>query len=257
MILNPKRLTWSLYWKMIRTPYSTLRTLEYVALDGERLVGRTLDVGGGKNTSYNHLLRIEGTIESLNIDPQIVPTYTADLNKSFPFESAIYDNILSLNTLEHIRNDEAALREMVRILKPGGKLLLIVPFLYQVHASPYDYHRHTALWWQEKLEELGFCDEDIEINPLMWDQLGTGLALSEKWSLPGIPFRRVFWRVRRAIMLLYGVMFQSLRWRTLERIPGKDGERQRNFALGYLIRARKSGVVDMNRKDGNDRALPS
>ncbi len=63
-------------WARCTAPYSLLRTLLYEKLSGLTLHGRVLDVGGGtRKSSYLSLLRVEGALESLNIDPERAPTF--------------------------------------------------------------------------------------------------------------------------------------------------------------------------------------
>ncbi len=44
--------------------------------------------------------------------------------RHLPFEDSSYDKVLSISTIEHIDDDALALHEMLRVLKPGGLLLL-------------------------------------------------------------------------------------------------------------------------------------
>src|SRR5947209_6623822 len=55
-----------------------------------------------------------------------VPLLQIDITDC-PLPSASFDAIIALNVLEHIKNDGRAVREMARLLKPGGILLLEVP----------------------------------------------------------------------------------------------------------------------------------
>lgn len=54
------------------------------------------------------------------------------------------DAFLSVFALEHIFDYEAALAEQYRALKPGGRMLLFVPFMYYYHAAPDDFFRFSA-----------------------------------------------------------------------------------------------------------------
>lgn len=60
-----------------------------------------------------------------------------------PFASASFDTVLCTSVLEHVHDAEAVVSEIARILKPGGRLLITVPFLYPTHEAPYDYWRTT------------------------------------------------------------------------------------------------------------------
>lgn len=66
-----------------------------------------------------------------------------DLNKPLPLPDRQFDTIIISDVLEHIAEPHALWAEMARILKPGGKILLSVPFLYKIHEAPYDYFRYT------------------------------------------------------------------------------------------------------------------
>jgi SAM-dependent methyltransferase len=60
-----------------------------------------------------------------------------------PFGSETFDTVLCTSVLEHVHDAEAAVSEIARILKPGGRLIITVPFLYPTHEAPYDFWRTT------------------------------------------------------------------------------------------------------------------
>jgi SAM-dependent methyltransferase len=66
-----------------------------------------------------------------------------DLTEALPFESASFDTVLLTDVLEHIPEPMNLVCEIARILRPGGKLILGVPFLYWLHEVPHDYYRYT------------------------------------------------------------------------------------------------------------------
>ncbi len=53
------------------------------------------------------------------------------------------DALTSVFALEHVFEYDKAIAEMRRVLKPGGRLLLVVPFLYYYHAAPDDFFRFS------------------------------------------------------------------------------------------------------------------
>jgi SAM-dependent methyltransferase len=71
----------------------------------------------------------------------------ADLNQPTDLPAESFDTILSSSVLEHIWDHGTFWDEMVRTLRPGGKVILIVPFVYGLHEEPHDYFRwsHHAL----------------------------------------------------------------------------------------------------------------
>lgn len=60
-----------------------------------------------------------------------------------PFADGSVDKVISVAVLEHVPTPEQHVAEMFRVLKPGGRLLVYIPFLQPFHASPYDYQRYT------------------------------------------------------------------------------------------------------------------
>lgn len=66
-----------------------------------------------------------------------------DMTKLDLADSSV-DALVSVFALEHLYDFEAVFAEQQRVLKPGGRLLLVVPFLYYYHAAPDDFFRFTA-----------------------------------------------------------------------------------------------------------------
>jgi len=78
-----------------------------------------------------------------------------DLNEPLPFADASFDTALLSDVLEHVRAPEQLLCEIRRILAPGGRLLLNVPFLYWLHEQPHDYFRYTEHALRMLVERAG------------------------------------------------------------------------------------------------------
>ncbi len=64
---------------------------------------------------------------------------------NLPFKAGSFDTYASFETLEHIDYPEKFFSEASRVLRPGGKMLVSVPFMYREHSegTGYDYHRFT------------------------------------------------------------------------------------------------------------------
>ena len=80
-----------------------------------------------------------------------------DLTKPLPFPDAAFDTILLSDVLEHIPEPEALWAEAARVLAPGGRLLLNVPFLYGLHEQPHDYYRYTEFALRRFAERAGLA----------------------------------------------------------------------------------------------------
>lgn len=97
---------------------------------------------------------------AINVEPNPHVTMMADVYR-LPFGDEAFGVVLCAEVLEHLHTPAAALGEMRRVLKPGGKLLLTTPFAYPIHYAPTDYYRFTRFgllhllgdWEVERLTE--------------------------------------------------------------------------------------------------------
>ncbi len=85
----------------------------------------------------------------------------ADL-EALPFGGAAFDCVLNIVVLEHTRRPQAVLNEIARVLRPGGRLFLVVPQQWEVHQSPHDFFRFTRYGIEHLLSEAGLTAESIE-----------------------------------------------------------------------------------------------
>jgi len=224
----PRPRTFSRWRKLAFSSRTLLRALEYEAISGVALSGKVLDIGGDRHSGYHELFRGDIQFDTVNLNSAASPTYQYDLEYPLPIADDSYDHVISLNTFEHIRNDEHAVSEAIRVLAPGGTFHFIVPFLYRVHGSPRDFHRHTHEWWVSLLRASGVYE--FRIEPLVWDPLSSGAAIAGKG------------RIIRALTMLIGMSLlkRPLRWllqSSAERIK-RDEIRERRIsdaALGYYV----------------------
>ena len=87
-----------------------------------------------------------------------------DLTKPIPLPDQSADVVTLSNTLEHIPNGEAFIRECYRLLKSGGHIIGTIPFLVPVHQAPYDFNRYTYFQLERLLSEAGF--KNVSVEPL-------------------------------------------------------------------------------------------
>jgi SAM-dependent methyltransferase len=94
-----------------------------------------------------------------------------------PVRSASVDTVLSLEVLEHVPDPDRCVAEMARVLKPGGRLLLTVPFAAPLHQLPYDFRRFTPRGLTELIERHGL--EVQQLHPRGNVASATGATLSQ------------------------------------------------------------------------------
>lgn len=121
--------------------------------------GKILDVGCGQKP-YQHLFKSASDYVGLEIDTQQNRLYKkADFfydGKTFPFGAQEFDSVIASQVLEHVFEPEQFLKEISRVLKPGGTLFLTVPFVWDEHEQPFDYARYSSFGLKYLLEKSGF-----------------------------------------------------------------------------------------------------
>jgi SAM-dependent methyltransferase len=75
--------------------------------------------------------------------------------QALPFRAGAFDAVKATEVLEHVPDVRRALVECRRVLRPGGHLVITVPFLERVHGDPDDYARFTRSMWERLLAEAG------------------------------------------------------------------------------------------------------
>ena len=109
---------------------------------------RVLDVGAG-DRPYDELFRDAAEIVAVDVPGNP----GADLHGSvdaLPVEDASFDVVLCLQVLEHVPDPAAAVRELRRVVRPGGRVLASTHGVYPFHPNPDDLGR----WTHAGLERL-------------------------------------------------------------------------------------------------------
>jgi SAM-dependent methyltransferase len=118
-----------------------------LAAAGERAHGRVLVDGCGVGMYLARLSKLavqavgldiehERTVEAHQESQQVV----CGAGERLPFPDGWFDLVLSHEVLEHVQDDQAAIREIVRVLRPGGRLVLFVP------NRGYPFETHGIYW---------------------------------------------------------------------------------------------------------------
>lgn len=120
--------------------------LKYIAQDFGQYHG-TGDVGLQTGTWDNSQLDIVSDIVSI------------------PLPDASVDAVMCTEVLEHVPDPVAAIKELSRLLKPGGRLLITAPFASLTHFAPYHFASGLSrFFYEHHLPEERFVIEDLQLN---------------------------------------------------------------------------------------------
>jgi SAM-dependent methyltransferase len=146
----------------------------------------------------------------------------ADL-RALPFADGCFDGCVNIVTLEHVHDPAAVLGEIARIMRLGGKLLLVVPQDWEVHQAPHDYFRFTQYGIRYLLENAGFTEINIQPGGGFFRLLSRRLLDGLQFFPPILlPFAALFLVPPAFVLPLFDFL-----------------DRDRNFTLGYICTARK------------------
>jgi SAM-dependent methyltransferase len=134
---------------------------------------KVLDVGAGSCPYRRHFASCEYyTQDFIALQPDQLRDkqgygridYVCDAT-NIPVAGGEFDVVLCTEVLEHVPEPALVVRELGRILRPGGKLLLTAPLGSGLHQVPFHYYGgYTPFWYQKVLKEAGFINVQIEAN---------------------------------------------------------------------------------------------
>ena len=139
--------------------FSRKGLLKYIRKEAPHLSGRLLDFGSGRKP-WRSLFQVDEYI-GVDIaesghdhhDSQIDFFYDGHV---IPFEDSSFDSVFASDVFEHLFNFDEILNELNRVLKPGGQMLVTIPFAWNEHEVPYDFARYTSFGIRSILEKHGF-----------------------------------------------------------------------------------------------------
>src|SRR5215213_1224735 len=131
--------------------------------------GNFLDLGCG-NKPYESLYR---PLTSSQVGCDIIQSDKHRVDVICPvtellFSNGTFDTVLCTQVLEHVFEYDKMMNEIFRVLKPGGHLILTVPFAWELHEEPYDFFRYTKHALKQLFEQTGFEIDYIKPNGGKW-----------------------------------------------------------------------------------------
>ena len=133
--------------------------------------------GGGATMEslrrYGHVRGMELSEEAVAYNREQGREVLQGVIEEMPFADGAFDLALALDVIEHVPDDLAALRELYRVLRPGGSLLVTVPALEMLWSAHDEanghYRRYTPDGLRGRLESAGFeVVTDTYFNTLLF-----------------------------------------------------------------------------------------
>lgn len=173
-----------------RTPlhpqwFAFLREDRNLRADCAELAGVILDIGCADQKPRRHL-GAEADYVGLDYYDTATGWYETRPDvfgdaQRLPLQSDSVDHVLLLDVLEHLPRPADCLSDIHRVLRPGGQLIIQVPFIYPLHDAPLDFHRWTRFGLQRAASEAGFevARETAIGHPLETAALAANIASSK------------------------------------------------------------------------------
>lgn len=129
-----------------------------------------------------------------------------------PLEDGSLDAVICTQVLEHVPEPSEALTEFLRVLRPGGHVVISTPLTWYLHETPHDYYRYTSYGLRHLLEKAGFVE--VDIHPMNDSPSTIGALLRHlRWILgtadDGFDERRV---ATGELLAQAATMVESVAW---------------------------------------------
>jgi len=190
---------WQKFWGKGFISYRRFLLDRLLEQHAKCLQGLVVDVGGKRENKRGAFQPEDANAwVYLNLAGDTGPNAIADAHV-LPIRDSVARFCVCTETIEHLREPYRCIQECHRLLETGGALILSVPFLYPIHADPYDFQRYT----REGLSQLLRDFSSVEITPMggAWGVIGMMLEFAAV-RLKFRPLRGVLWRVGRSLQWL-------------------------------------------------------
>lgn len=134
--------------------------------------GVVLDIGGRDRGIFLKPKNIVKKWIFADIEKKHNPDVVLDVANMKKIQSGAIDIILATELFEHVEKIDSGLKECYRVLQKNGKMIISVPFMFPVHADPFDFQRWTETKWRKVLKMIGFSVDFFCVTGLFFTVLG-------------------------------------------------------------------------------------
>ena len=109
------------------------------------------------------------------------------------FSDASYDTVLNLQVLEHVFEPIRMVKEIARVLRPGGNAIFLIPATSTMHLAPHYHYNFSRFWIEQAMRAAGL--EIVELKPLggVWSTSASHALFFflHAFRAPGMSDRRI------------------------------------------------------------------
>lgn len=209
---------------------SLQRTLQNIAgrqLLDRPLTGRVLDLAAGRNPGNYRRFLAQASPQwiSLDLNSGNRPNIQANMDGSLPFRDGAFDSVVFYNGIYIADEPANVLGEILRVLRPGGRLIVAAPTIFEQVPEPYDYWRFTGDGLEKLLAAAGFASLRIA-------RMGGGRWATAAYVLT--PFLRPM--LVRAMVYGMGLWLDGL----VDGFSARLNKNMRVIPIGFVALATKS-----------------